>query len=332
ESKTEQSKSDTRTEQKTDQKTASGTLRGDVRIIADKTRNALLIEAVPSDYHLIEGILRRIDVLPRQVLIEVIIAEISLDNKDELGMEWSYDKSLGEGKGLSLLTGTVGSSGLKFKVGDERWWAEFSALASKNDLNVLSAPVLLASDNKEASIHVTDQIPVASAEYLYDSGTNGVTQTSIQYRDTGIILTVTPHINERGLVSMDITQEVSEEGTEKTVGDKKYPSFRERTVTTALTVKHGQTIVIGGLMREQSEKGVNGVPFLSQIPVIGFLFGKDKIESVKTELILMITPRVIVNSDDVDIITEEFRQKVSDIRERIVNSAKPFQISPETGR
>ncbi len=331
-SKTDESKSNVRTDQNTEQKNASGTLRGDVRIIADKTRNALLIEAVPSDYHLIEGILRRIDVLPRQVLIEVIIAEISLDNKDELGMEWSYDKSLGEGKGLSLLTGNIGSGGLKFKVGDDRWWAQFSALASKNNLNVLSAPVLLASDNKEATINVTDQIPVPSAEYLYDSGTTGVTQTNIQYRDTGIILTVTPHINERGLVSMDMAQEVSEVGDDKTVAGKIYPTFRERKVTTTLTVKHGQTIVIGGLMREQSKKGINGVPFLSQIPFIGFLFGKDETQSVKTELILLITPRVIVNSDDVDVITDEFRQKVSDMRERIANSASPFQISPEAGR
>ncbi len=333
ESKTEESKSDVGTDQKKDQKNTSGTLRGDVRIIPDKTRNALIIEAVPSDYNIIEGILKRIDVLPRQVLIEVIIAEITLNNKDELGMEWSYDKSLGDGKGLSLLTGTIGSGGLKFKVGDDRWWAEFSALASKNDLNVLSAPVLLASDNKEASINVTDQIPVASAEYLYDSGSTGVTQTSIQYRDTGIILTVTPHINERGLVSMDIAQEVSEEGGEKTVGDKVYPSFRERKVTTTLTVKHGQTIVIGGLMREQSKKGVNGVPVLSEIPIIGFLFGKDKTELVKAELILLITPRVIVNSDDVDVITEEFREKVSGMRKKIVNTKMPFQLYPsESGK
>ncbi len=303
----------------------SETLRGDVRIIADKTRNALIIEAVPSDYHIIEGILKEIDVLPRQVLIEVVIAEITLDNKDELGVEWEYDRSLGDGTGLSLLTGTLGSGGLKFKVGDDRWWADFSALASENDLNVLSAPILLASDNKEASIRVTDQIPVASAEYLYDSD-NGVTQTNIQYRDTGIILTVTPHINERGLVSMDISQEVSEEGADKTVGGKVYPSFRERKVDTSLTVKHGQTIIIGGLMREQTEVGVNGVPYLSKIPVIGFLFGKDKNEVKKTELILLITPRVIVSSDDVDSISEEFRQKVADMKERIAKTKEkpPF--------
>ncbi len=293
----------------------AGTLKGEIKITPDKIRNALIIEAIPSDYKIVEGILRKIDILPRQVLIEVVIAEISLDGKDSLGVEWQYNKGSGESLSASLLSGSMGGGGLNFTVGQtDRWSVTLAALSGKSKLNILSAPVILASDNKEASINISDQIPVASAEYIYDSGQNGVTQTNIQYRDTGIILSVTPHINDRGLVSMDINQEVSEQGEGVSVGGKDYPSFRERRVSTSLTVKHGQTIVIGGLMREKETKSTSGVPILSDIPWIGFIFGKKSNEYVKTELILLITPRVIVDLEDVDEVTHEFKAKVDHIR------------------
>ncbi len=293
----------------------TGTLKGEIKITPDKIRNALIIEAIPSDYKIVEGILRKIDILPRQVLIEVVIAEISLDGKDSLGVEWQYKKGSGGSLSSSLLSGSMGGGGLNFTIGQtDRWSVSLATLSSKSKLNILSAPVILASDNKEASINISDQIPVASAEYIYDSGQNGVTQTNIQYRDTGIILSVTPHINDRGLVSMDINQEVSEQGEGVSVGGKDYPSFRERRVSTTLTVKHGQTIVLGGLMREKETKGTSGVPLLSDIPWIGFLFGKKSNEYVKTELILLITPRVIVDLEDVDEVTHEFKAKVDHIR------------------
>ena len=289
----------------------SGTLRGTLKITPDPVRNALIIEAVPSDYRIVEDILGQLDVLPRQVLIEVVIAELSFDAKDELGVEWSYTGGdLGSGS-TELLSGSMGEGGLQFSIGQtDRWSAALSALATDNKANILSAPLVLASDNKEAKIDISDQLPVASAS-LATTGDNPITQTTIQYRDTGIILTVTPHINDRGLVSMDISQEVSEEGAGKSVGGVEYPSFRQRRVDTSLTVGDGQTIVMGGLMREKEEEGRSGVPFFSSLPVVGFLFGKETTERVKVDLMLFITPRVIVNLSDVDAITQEFQQKVS---------------------
>ncbi|MFZ7111140.1 MAG: type II secretion system secretin GspD [Desulfatiglandales bacterium] len=293
----------------------SGTVRGTLKITTDKTRNALIIEAIPSDYRIVEEILTQLDVLPRQVLIEVVIAEISLDDRSEWGVEWDYLD--GEGGITSrLLRAHTGQSGLQFTIGQtDRWSAALSALATKNKADILSAPLVLASDNKEARIDVSDQIPVASAEIVY-TGDNPVTQTTIQYRNTGIILTVTPHINERGLVSMDISQEVSEEGAGKSVGGQDYPSFRQRKVVTSLTVEHGQTIVMGGLMREKEEKGKSGVPFLSNIPVLGWLFGKDTTDRTKVDLVLLITPRVIIDLTDVDEVTREFKDKVNSISSR----------------
>jgi general secretion pathway protein D len=290
----------------------SGILRGTLKITPDAIRNALIIEAIPSDYQIVEGILNRLDVLPRQVLIEVVIAEISFDAKDELGVDWKYQDS-DDGISLNLQTGSAGSEGLQFTLGQTvPLSASLSALASNNKANILSAPLVHASDNKEAKIDISDQLPVASAS-LSTTGDNPITQTTIQYRDTGIILMVTPHINDRGLVSMDISQEVSEEGAGKSVGGVEYPSFRQRRVNTSLTVGDGQTIVMGGLMREKEEKGRSGVPFFSSIPVLGFLFGKDTTERVKVDLMIFITPRVIVNLSDVDAITQEFQQKVNKI-------------------
>jgi general secretion pathway protein D len=292
----------------------SGTLRGDLTVTADPIRNALIIEAIPSDYRIVEEILAQLDILPRQVLIEVVIAEISVDAKDEMGVGWDYTHS-DDTVDLNLVSGSIDmeSQGLSLNLGRTGpLSATLSALATNDKANILSAPLVLASDNKEAKIDISTQIPVASAS-IVTTGDNPLTQTTIQYRDTGIILAVKPHINDRGLVSMDISQEVSETGEGQSVGGNTYPSFRQRRVTTSLTVGDGQTIVMGGLMREKEQEIDRGVPFFSSIPVIGFLFGKESKTREKTDLMLFITPRVIVNLSDVDAITQEFKQKVNNL-------------------
>jgi len=292
----------------------SGTLRGEIRIVPDEVRNALIIEAIPGDYKTIKSVLDQIDVLPRQVLIELTVAEISLDEDTNLGVEWSYLKGAGGAISSSLLSASMGSAGLQYTVGQtHRWSGILSALASKNKINILASPSLLASDNKEAEIDISTEIPVASSEYQYTSGTEPMIQTNIQYRDTGLILTVTPHINERRLVTMDIKQEVSDQSHDVSVGGKDYPSFFKRSVNTTLTVKHGQTIVIGGLMKHSKSDGESGVPWLVKIPVLGFLFGKKTASFSKSELIILITPHVITTLDDVDEVTDEFKTKVRNV-------------------
>ena len=290
--------------------TGSGTLKGEINITTDKIRNALIIKAVPADYRVIEEILKQIDVLPRQVLIEVTIAEISLDESTELGIEWTYLKGLG-GLGTSLLDASLGSSGFAYTIGrTERWTSALAFLASQDKVNILSSPSILASDNKEAKIDISTEIPVASAAYKYTSGEEPVLETTIEYRDTGVLLSVTPHINESGLVTMDINQEVSEQSQYVGVGGNEYPSFYKRSVNTTLTVKHAQTIVIGGLIKQTKSEGSAGAPWLSKIPIIRYLFGKEKKSVSKTELIILITPHVIVSLDDIDAVTEEFKSKV----------------------
>jgi general secretion pathway protein D len=293
----------------------SGTLKGEIKVTADTIRNALIIEAVPSDYHIIENILNRLDVLPRQVLIEVIIAEISLDESTELGVEWTYLKGP-ENLSTSLLSASIGSSGLQYLIGQtDRWTHTLSTLASENKVNILSSPSVLASDNIEAKINISTEVPVVSSTYTLTE-TNMVS-TNIQYRNTGVILTVTPHINENGLVSMEVSQEVSDQSENIQAGGEAYPSFFERSVNTTLTVKHNQTIVLGGLIKENKTDGRTGVPILNRIPILGFLFGKKSASVNKTELIILITPRVITSLDDVDAVTKEFKEKVKQTINRV---------------
>ncbi len=297
----------------------SGTLKDEVNFIPDEIRNAIIIEAIPSDYRLIKKILDQVDILPRQVLVEVVIADIRLTDDMQLGVEWAFDSEATSG--ADVITGSVGSSGLKFNVGwSDKIDAKLSAKVEAKDINVISTPRLLASDNKEASINITDQTPVATTTYENNDSNDGVFETDIQYKDTGIILSFTPHINDRGLVSMDISQEVSRvEDATNALG----PTFSQRTVKTSLTVKDGQTIVIGGLMSESDSKSNSGVPFLAKLPVIGFLFGTDSNSQDKTELIILIKPTVIKDLDDIDDVTREFKERVSSVATKIDERIQP---------
>jgi len=227
----------------------------------------------------------------------------------------------------SLLDASLGAGGFNYTIGmADRWTSALSFLASKDKVDILSAPSVLASDNKEAKIEIIKEIPVASSQYEYRSGEDPLLDTSIEYRDTGVILTVTPSINERGLVTMEVSQEVSELGPYLSFAEdeqgsvSRYPSFTKRLVNTNLTVKHAQTIVIGGIIKETKSDGASGAPWLVDIPIIRYLFGKETKAVTKTELIILITPHVIVSLEDVDAVTQEFKSKVGSVMKRLKNT------------
>lgn len=288
---------------------SSSSLSRSIRIIPDIIRNALIIEALPSDYAMIGKILEELDVLPRQVLIDVLILDVNISDSRNLGVEWSFIKDRPSGD-TGLLKANINAEGLTFTAGlTDDWITAVKALASEGRADVLSAPSVLASDNKPATINVVTQIPVSTSSY---DTVNGVTTTAIQYRDTGIILTVTPHINDDGMVSMEISQEVS--SVAEGAGSDSAPAFFNRNVTTSLSVRDQQTLVIGGLISQTKSDNSSGVPGLSSLPVIGFLFGNQKDDVTKNELIIMITPRVINTLSDIDIVSNEFKSKFSDLK------------------
>jgi general secretion pathway protein D len=287
-----------------------GGLRGEIKITADEYRNSLIIMASPADYQVIKNLLVQMDVLPRQVLIEATIAEITLDDKTELGVEWAYKKGEG-GLSTSLLSANAGRNGLTFTIGDAtQWTATMTALAAQNKVNILSSPSVLASNGLPASIDISTEIPVATSSYEYTSTENPVFSSDIEYRDTGVMLKVTPHINELGLVTMDIEQEVSEQADNVQVGEQNYPSFFKRSANTTFTVQSGQTIVIGGLIKETKSNGAAGIPWFVSVPVLNFLFGKTADSTSKTELIIMISPYVIAQQDEVEAVSMEFKSKL----------------------
>ena len=259
------------------------------------------------------NLLKTIDVLPRQVLIEATIAEIDYSLITELGVTWEYVKGRSFGTGLLNLTSS-GDTGLTFAIGiDDDLRVTLRALERQNRVNILSSPHVLASDNQEARIDVSSEIPIVSAETVIPTGGQSIVTTTVQYRDTGVLLTVTPHINERGLVSMDIYQEVSEQSEDVAVAGQLFPSFFKRVVQTSLTVQSGQTIILGGLIRENKGKSTSGIPFLARLPFIGFLFGTKRDAFDKTELIILLTPNVITNLDDVDLVTDSFKSRVDSV-------------------
>jgi general secretion pathway protein D len=297
----------------------SSAFKGPIKITADEIRNAIIIEAVPSDYRLIRSVLKTLDVLPRQVLIEATIAEIDYNIVTDLGVQWEYLKGATFGTGLQTLTAS--STGLAFAIGvSDELKITLQALERENKVNILSSPHVLASDNHEARIDVSQEIPTVTAETVVPTSGEAIVTTTVQYRDTGVLLAVTPHINERGLVTMDIYQEVSEQADDVEVAGESFPSFFKRVVQTSLTVQHGQTIVLGGLIRENRTDASSGVPWLARIPVIGFLFGSTRDAFTKTELIILLTPLVIADLDEVDEVTEGFKSKVKSVVDEMVET------------
>ncbi|NDY42572.1 type II secretion system secretin GspD [Dissulfurirhabdus thermomarina] len=332
----------------------TGELSGDVDIIPDEVNNALLIRARPRDYALLEDVLRKIDVLPRQVLIDVLIVDVSLSDDIEYGVEWFIkDKGIridgtrypanialttGNPTNVNLARNTAlgtGVSGFAYSLYDSVGGlrALLTLLAEKTDVNILSAPNILAVDNQESSIEVGDEVPVLTSTTTTDGGT--VTQ-SVQYRNAGIILKVKPSINENGLVRMEVTQEVSSV-TDVTTGGINSPQFRTRKASTYLVAHDGQPIVIGGLMQTQKTRTTVGIPILKDIPLLGYLFGRKGYVTEKTELLIAITPHVIRSREEADSLTREFARRVRSLKRLLQRkdgrpSLLPLDDAPRPGK
>jgi general secretion pathway protein D len=290
----------------------SGGPAGQVRVVADRENNALLILATSAGYDKIEATLKKLDTAPRQVLIEVTIAEVTLTDTLKYGLEWVFNNARGGGQ-LINSTGAVPSvqvPGFSYArvASDGTIQAVLNMLASTNNLNVLSSPHIMVADNQTAKIQVGDSVPIAGPTTVV--GVNAV--SSVQYLDTGVILSVTPHINAGGLVNLDITQEVSVPSA-TTSSSLNSPTVSKRSAQTKVTVQSGETTVLGGLISEQSTAGSSGLPFLSSIPILGGLFGTQNRTTIKTELVVLITPRVANNVGQAKMVSDEFRKKMKDV-------------------
>ena len=301
-------------------------LTSEVSVVADTVNNSLLIRASPRDYKKILDALKQLDIVPLQVLVEATIIEISLAGNLEYGVQWNFvggTSSRGGDEGhLSnmSLDGTLDSAteagfgkifpGFNWTViaRPDQIRATLSALAAENLVNVLSSPSVMVMDNQTAQIQVGQQVPVATTQQQGTSTTDRVVN-SIEYRDTGVMLSVKPRVTPGGLVQMEIEQEVSTVApTDSSALNS--PTFQTRQITSSVAVRSNQAVVLGGLIQDQRSAGKQGIPGLYDLPFAGFLFGERTKKADRTELIVILTPKVIASDQDVDAVTEDFRGKL----------------------
>jgi len=287
-----------------------------VRVVADKENNALLILSNSSGYEKIEAALRKLDVSPRQVLIEVTIAEVTLKDELEFGIEWLFTN--GPRRSGKLDLGTAGlnvkTPGFSYTVtAGDTIKSVLNMLATDNKINILSSPHIMVADNQTARILVGDSVPTSGPQTVVGTGT---VVSSTQYLDTGIMLQVTPRINSGGLVSLDVSQEVST-AQKTTTSALDSPTISKRSAKTIVTVQSGETMVLGGLISEQSTSGSAGLPGLSSIPILGGLFGTQSDNRSKTELVVMITPRVATSFNQAKTLSDELRRKMGNAKDLV---------------
>ncbi len=333
-----------------------GEIEGEIVITAYEDINGIIVKASPRSYLAILEALKKLDVPVKQVLIEVLIAEVSLTDTTKFGLEWllkapvhingdklvsysGFDSSSSDFAGtidtgsISTITSPTGSFFASI-IKAERYGAILTAFAGIGKVNVLASPHILAMDNKEAKIEIGEEIPVATGfqQSPSTSSTGETTTTSyvasgqIQYRTTGVLLTVTPHISEKNQVTLKISQEISNRGADVSLAGITSPSFTTRKAQTTGVVQGGHTLIIGGLISEQKSNTEEGLPLLSNIPVLGYLFGTTKDEIKKTELVVMVTPHVISSIKEADTLTRDFQDKIKTIKERI-EKIKPLESS-----
>jgi general secretion pathway protein D len=340
---------------------------GQVRFIADEVTNAVIVTTFPRSWTEIENTIKQLDRMPRQVLIEVLVAEITLTDDTRLGIDWAVRQGrfsftntntgppalpttptpdggfmtlpVGVG-GPARLIGPIGQGLSAFTFSTDQFIAMLNALASENKVNIVSNPHVLTSENKKAVINVSTSVPivtsqttgqVAAATTTPTTTTTNTTTTAglnqtVEYRDAGVILTVTPRIGEQGTVALDVKQEANQIGSP--VPPTNSPSFTKREAETSVVLLNNQTLVLGGLIQDKLTTTDRGIPLLKDMPLFGYLFKFTERLIEKTELLLLITPRVIGTATDAAKITNEMRQSTPDLEDALRRAPRRPPTAP----
>lgn len=288
-------------------------LQGPVRIVADDINNSLIVQGSAADYEYLLETIKRMDVLPRQVIIDARIFEIDLTDALSFGVSATLQaqtpgqQQLTTGS-IDASTGALSASSFAFVGSAREILMALNALRQKTKVRILEAPSVLAIDGQMAHIQVGGQVPIPGGTFVSAAG--GAT-TSIQYANTGTELEITPRISASGVVTLQVSQGVTAVGVGSALG----PTFSTTNVLTTLAVKDGESVAIAGLIRESDSSGRSGVPFLSDIPVLGALFGRTNRSATRTELLIMITPHVIRTP-------ERFREMSEQLKDSLRNAGK----------
>ena len=272
-------------------------LTGEVLVVPDADTNSLLVATGTKYETQVRALIADLDRPVPQVLIKVLVAEVTHDSSDDLGLDFSVLNTRASGNGTSLISSLgnaaaqTANGGLAVSVVESNLTTTLHALATAGKLDVLSRPYILASDNQEANILVGQEVPFITDSRITDEGQQ---INTIQYRDIGIILDVTPHVNSEGLVILDVNPEISSQADQSVQIQAGVfaPVFNSRSASSRVGIKDGETIVIGGLMQDQKTQTVTKVPILGNLPLIGLLFSRNQVSKVKTELLIFLTPHV----------------------------------------
>ncbi|MGY4495280.1 general secretion pathway protein D [Pseudomonas sp. TE3610] len=301
-----------------DSSTTAGANESTVRITAQKSSNQLLIRARPSEWDEIQSAIKRLDNRPLQVQIETRILEVTLTGDLSLGVQWYLGHLAGNSstdgiENTSGSQGALGSGGAALASTDTAFYSFVSsnlqvslhALETNGKTQVLSAPSLVVMNNQQAQIQVGDNIPITQTSV---TTTSESTYSSVEYVQTGVILDVVPRINPGGLVYMDIQQQVSDASS--TTDANGNPTIATRAVATQVAVQSGQTVLLGGLIQQTDTQTDSSVPWLGHLPGLNWLFGSTTRSHGRSELIVLITPRVISNGGQASQVTDEYREQM----------------------
>jgi len=312
------------------QESVGGNARGP-QIIADRSNSALVIVSTESEYATIEAAIRKLDIVPMQVLIEATIAEVTLNDALQYGTQFYLANHEGQvtlSNALSgvptviapanpvtnsqLFPGTLAPNFPGFAVARTVGSMQFAlqALKSITDVQVISAPKLLVVDKQQASFQVGDLVPTITQSAVSVVTAGAPVVNNVQYQPTGVILTVTPRVNSGGLVTLDIEQEVSDV-VPTTTSSINSPTFQQRRIKTKVVVQDGETISLAGLISDKKTKANFGIPLLQDLPLLGPLFSTRDNRAERTELLILLTPRVVYNQHDARALTEELRRKLT---------------------
>ena len=286
-------------------------VEGSPRIVADDTKNAVIVWGNDAEQESFSGLIQALDTTPVQVLLETTIAEVSLRDELNFGLRWFFENGNLSGTFSDASNGAVASTfpGLSFLFQGPNAAVALNALSSVTDVNVISSPSITVLDNKEALLQIGDEVPIATQQVQDTTNASAPVVNTISFRNTGIILRVKPRVSSSGRVILDIEQEVSSVSNTTTSGIDS-PTISQRKIETSVVVQSGRTIVLGGLIEESRNKTNSRVPIAGDVPLLGALFRNRKDEAQKTELLILITPKVIRNGAEARAITEELRRRL----------------------
>jgi general secretion pathway protein D len=291
------------------------------RIVADVAKNTLVIQATPKEYERILQLLQFLDVVSTQVLLEAVIAEVSLNDELRFGMRWFFEKKKNQFTFSDAASGAVASvfPGFSYFFSSKSVDVAINALAEVTDVKVISAPSLMVVDNKTAKLQVGDQVPIVTQTAQPVAGAGAPIVNSVQLKDTGVILSVTPRVNDSGRIELEIEQEVSNV-TRTTSSGIDSPTIQQRRIKTTVEVTDGQVLALGGLIQQRENVSKTQIPLLGDIPIIGNAFREKNDRIDKTELLIFIRPRVVRDSQEGTAVTEEYRRQLNLRSPRILST------------